>query len=88
MARAAAAIAKSIWGGGRAAGDLAAVNAHENGKKDELSIRPLGRPSHDFFALPCSTPAPSLTTLLPLLPLPLWGKTHGPLPGPQFRVHL
>lgn len=87
MAWAAAAIAKSIWGG-RAAGDLAAVSAHENGKKDELSIMPLGRPSHDFFALPSSTPAPSLTTLLPLLSLPLGGKTHGPLPGPQFRVHL
>lgn len=50
MGRAAAAPAVSVRG--RMVGDLAAVNAQENRKKDVASISLHGWLCHDFFAPP------------------------------------
>lgn len=73
MAGAAAATAKSI--GGRKVGDLAAVNAQENRKKDVVSISLHGWLCHDFFA-----PHSSLLPRLPLSSLSFPGEAESPRP--------
>lgn len=86
MAGAAAATAKSI--GGRKVGDLAAVNAQENRKKDVVSISLHGWLCHDFFAPPPTTLLSSHASLSPASPSQEKQKAQGPLPGPQSWVHL
>lgn len=83
MSGAAAAPAESA--GGRKVGDLAAVNAQENRKKDVVSISLHGWLCHDFFAPSLSPPlslshSSPLLLHLPLSCLSLPGEAENPRP--------
>lgn len=70
-------------------GDLAAVNAQENRKKDVVSISLHEQLCHGFLDRPSLIARVCLTTpsLFPATPSQEELKNQGPLPGPHCRVH-